>query len=94
MGQQAGYLTLLFKAAFAAALIVSAIIASDLTAKIAIIYSMVFLVATYMIHACGRPVYIREQNRLDIKRLWQRKTILGACDSWYNLFKLGPIHPE
>ena len=99
MNQQAGYLTLLFKAAFAAALIVSAMIA--------IIYSMVFPVATYMIYARSRPAHIREQNRLGIKRLWQRKTILGACDSWYNWLwsphdldrqpashKSGLIHPE
>ena len=70
MDQQTGYLTLLFKAAFAAALIVSAIIASNLTAKIAIICSMVFLIFAYMIYARGRPAHIREQNRLGIKRLW------------------------
>jgi len=74
MDQQAGYLTLLFKAAFAAALIVTAVIASDLatgTMKIAIICGMIFLIAAYMIFARSRPKHVREQNRQDVKRLWQ-----------------------
>ena len=74
MDQQTGYLTLLLKSAFAAALIVSAIIASDLATgatKIAIISGMLFLIAAYMIYARSRPPHVRERNRLDVKRLWQ-----------------------
>ena len=74
MDQQTGYLILLFKAAFAAALIVMAIIASDLAVgatRIAIISSMIFLVAAYMVYARSRPPHVRDQNRLDVKRLWQ-----------------------
>jgi len=74
MDQQTGYLTLLLKAALAAALIVSAIIASDLTTgatRIAIISGMLFLIAAYMIYARSRPAHVREQNRFDVKRLWQ-----------------------
>ncbi|MEM9054789.1 MAG: hypothetical protein AAGB16_05640, partial [Pseudomonadota bacterium] len=74
MDQQAGYLITLLKTALAAALIVSAVIASDLatgTTKIAIICAMIFLVAAYMIYARSRPAHIRQQNRLDVKQLWQ-----------------------